>query len=72
MRALDDGLEARPAEPVHGDGRRFDREARAETDVAREVGGVGGGLEDVAEDDVAHGGRLDTGPLEGGSTGQNA
>ncbi len=39
----------------------------AEADVAGEVDGVGGGLEDVAEDDVVDGGRLDAGPGQRGA-----
>ena len=66
VRALDDRLEAGAAEPVDGDRRRLDRQARAQADVAREVDGVGGGLEHVAEDDVVDGGRVDPGPVEGG------
>ena len=70
--ALDDRLEARPAESVHGDGRRLDREARAEADVAREIDGVGRGLENVAEDDVTHGARVDPGTVERGAAGEDA
>ncbi len=40
--------------------------------MAGEVGGVGGGLEDVAEDDVADGGGLDAGPVERGPAGEYA
>ena len=44
----------------------------AEADVAREVGGVGRGLEDVAEDDVPDGGGVDAGPVEGGPAADDA
>ena len=68
--ALDDRLEAGAAEPVDRERRGLDREAGAEADVAREVDGVGGGLEDVAEDDVVDGGGLDAGAVEGGPGGE--
>ena len=50
--ALRDRLEAGAAEAVHGQRGRLDRQPRLEADVAGEVDRVGGGLLDVAEDDV--------------------
>ena len=49
MRGLDDGLEPRTAEPVHGERRHFDGKPGLEPDVPGEVDGVGGGLQGVAE-----------------------
>jgi hypothetical protein len=46
---LGDGLEAGPAEPVHGDGARLDPEARLEGHVPGAVDGVRPGLEGVAD-----------------------
>ena len=52
--ALDDGLEARGAEPVDGDGGGLDPASGPEGDVPRQVRGVGGGLQHVADDGVIH------------------
>ena len=48
----DDRLEARAAEPVHGDRRRLDREPRTERHVPRTVHRVARGLHRVADDRV--------------------
>src|SRR5437879_1230209 len=50
---LSDRLEPGAAQPVHSDGRHFDREPGVEADVAGEVDRVGGGLERVAEHRMA-------------------
>ena len=55
-------LESGPAEPVDRHRRGLDREAGAEADMAREVDGVGRGLEDVAEDHVIDRGGLYAAP----------
>ena len=47
----------------------LDREPGPKADVAGEVGGVGGGLEDVAEDHVVHLGGRDPGPGQGRGSG---
>src|SRR5439155_6361822 len=58
LSALGDRLEPRPTQPVHGDGRDPNRQSRLEPDVTGAVDRVGGRLEGVAEDAVAHvGGR---------------
>ncbi len=51
--AVDDRLESRAAEAVHGERGRRDREARFQPDVARAVDRVRARLHHVADDDVA-------------------
>ena len=69
QRRVDDGLEARAAEPVDGERGHVLRQARLQPDVAGEIDGVGAGLHHVAEDDVVDLLRLDPGLLDGGLSG---
>ena len=45
-------LDAGTAEPIHGQGRHLDRDARLQPDVARAEHRIGARLQHVAEDDV--------------------
>ena len=62
--AVDDGLEARPAEAVHGQRGRLDGEARLEADVPGAVDRVGAGLHHIADDHVSDGSLVDGALLE--------
>src|SRR5882762_2176829 len=64
LSAFGDRFEPRATQPVHRDGRDLDRQSRLESDVPGAVDRVGGRLEGVAEDAVAHVGRRDTRALE--------
>ena len=52
LRRADNRLHARAAEPVHGQCRSFDRQARAQPNMPRSIERVARGLLRVAEDDV--------------------
>ena len=63
--ALHDRLEARPAQPVHGQGGPVLRYPRAQGDVPGEMDGVRRGLQSVAEEGVIHPVRRDSRRLHG-------
>src|SRR5262249_2846578 len=67
LRTLGDRLESRAAQPVHGDGGRFDRQPGLETDVPGQVDRVGGSLQRVAEHHVADIRDRGAGPVERGT-----
>ena len=50
LRCRNDGLNARAAQPIDGQGRNFDRKTRFESDVTRTVHRVAAGLQSIAED----------------------
>src|SRR5207237_6903043 len=64
LRSEEDRLQARAAEPIHGQRGRFLWYARLQADMARKIHGVAGRLEDVAEDDLIDLLRIDLGFLE--------
>ncbi len=72
LRRLRHRLEAGAAEPVDRDRGRLDRKTDAEPDVPGEIGGIGRGLEDVAEDHVVHLGRCGLRPGQRLGSGQHA
>ena len=61
LRTLGDRLESRGAEPIDGDGGALQGHAGLEARMAGQVGSVGGGLQDVPEDDMIHVRGLDPG-----------
>jgi hypothetical protein len=64
LRSLGDSLESRTAEAIDSNRGSVDGQTSAKSDVAGQVNRIGGGLEDIAEDNVPEGARIHSAPVQ--------